>query len=109
MPETKPEPPVPKPRLKALAHGLKCSRESGKSTYGFPESPGNCRIAGAGRSLVEEIERERGRIARELHAGAGQPLAGIKISLEPLDALFRSMPESMPEERPARRLPEFIV
>jgi two-component system sensor histidine kinase UhpB len=62
------------------------------------------RIAGTlwnrapGRSLLEEIERERGRIARELHAGAGQPLAGIKISLEPVDDLFRAMPQSIPEE-----------
>jgi signal transduction histidine kinase len=44
-------------------------------------------------TLVEEIEKERGRIARELHAGAGQPLAGIKINLELLDAWSESMPE----------------
>jgi signal transduction histidine kinase len=50
-----------------------------------------------GRSTVEEIERERGRIAREIHAGAGQPLAGIKICLEPLDELFRSFPQSIPQ------------
>jgi len=35
-----------------------------------------------GRSLLAELERERSRIARELHAGAGQPLAGIKLNLE---------------------------
>ena len=44
-------------------------------------------------SLVEEIEKERGRIARELHAGAGQPLAGIKMNLELLDAWSKTMPE----------------
>lgn len=62
------------------------------------------RVAGAiayrrpARLVLEEIERERGRIARELHAGAGQPLAGIKISLEPVDDLFRSMSQSIPDE-----------
>ena len=35
--------------------------------------------------LLAELERERSRIARELHAGAGQPLAGIKIHLEILE------------------------
>jgi signal transduction histidine kinase len=59
---------------------------------------GKLQNRGQGRSVLEEIERERGRIARELHAGAGQPLAGIKISLESVDELFRSMPESIPEE-----------
>ena len=39
-------------------------------------------------ALIEEIERERGRIARELHAGAGQPLAGIKLNLDLLDHWF---------------------
>jgi two-component system NarL family sensor kinase len=51
-----------------------------------------------GSSLIEEIEKERGRIARELHAGAGQPLAGIKINLESVDQLFLSMPQSIPAE-----------
>jgi signal transduction histidine kinase len=51
-----------------------------------------------GSTVVEEIERERGRIARELHAGAGQPLAGIKINLESVDDLFLSMPQSITEE-----------
>ncbi len=46
-----------------------------------------------GRAIVRELERERSRIARELHAGAGQPLAGIKLDLEMLDgcaAIFAS-------------------
>lgn len=47
-----------------------------------------------GRSLLAELERERSRIARELHAGAGQPLAGIKSHLELLDDCSASMPES---------------
>lgn len=39
----------------------------------------------SGNALLAELERERSRIARELHAGAGQPLAGIKIHLEILE------------------------
>jgi two-component system NarL family sensor kinase len=42
---------------------------------------------------MAELERERSRIARELHAGAGQPLAGIKVNLELLDGCSASMPE----------------
>ncbi len=38
-----------------------------------------------GANLLTELERERSRIARELHAGAGQPLAGIKLHLELLE------------------------
>src|SRR5215471_2496229 len=43
-------------------------------------------------SVVEEIERERARIARELHAGAGQPLAGIKMNLELLQDSLNALP-----------------
>lgn len=39
----------------------------------------------SGAAILSELERERTRIARELHAGAGQPLAGIKLHLEILD------------------------
>jgi two-component system, NarL family, sensor kinase len=39
----------------------------------------------SGHTLLRELERERSRIARDLHAGAGQPLAGIKLNLEMLD------------------------
>jgi signal transduction histidine kinase len=45
-----------------------------------------------GRSILKELERERSRIARELHAGAGQPLAGIKINLELLGDCIDSLP-----------------
>lgn len=48
-------------------------------------------VSSARRSIVEHLERERGRIARELHAGAGQPLAGIKLNLETLESLTRDM------------------
>jgi signal transduction histidine kinase len=40
------------------------------------------------------LERERSRIARELHAGAGQPLAGIKLHLEILDKCTSAIQET---------------
>lgn len=46
----------------------------------------------SGRTVVAELERERARIARELHAGAGQPLAGIKLNLEILAGAAGSLP-----------------
>jgi signal transduction histidine kinase len=48
----------------------------------------------AGRAIVRELERERSRIARELHAGAGQPLAGIKLNLEILTDCAAVLPEA---------------
>lgn len=49
-----------------------------------------------GAMLTRELERERSRIARELHAGAGQPLAGIKLHL---DLLRSDFPELAPKIR----------
>jgi two-component system, NarL family, sensor histidine kinase UhpB len=49
---------------------------------------------GSGRTIVRELERERSRIARELHAGAGQPLAGIKLNLEMLDDYAAVLPQA---------------
>jgi signal transduction histidine kinase len=46
----------------------------------------------AGAVIIQELERERSRIARDLHAGAGQPLAGIKLNLEMLDSCAGSLP-----------------
>src|SRR5579871_2078436 len=54
----------------------------------------SCAPRTPGRVIIEELERERSRIARELHAGAGQPLAGIKMNLEMLDDYSRSLPDS---------------
>ncbi len=48
----------------------------------------------SGRTIVFELERERSRIARELHAGAGQPLAGIKLNLEMLDDCAAGLPQA---------------
>jgi two-component system NarL family sensor kinase len=45
-----------------------------------------------GIRVVDAVEQERARIARELHAGAGQPLAAIKLNLELLEAWTKSMP-----------------
>src|ERR1700689_1707418 len=56
--------------------------------------PGNAGYRTSGLTIVRELERERSRIARELHAGAGQPLAGIKLNLEMLDDCAAVLPES---------------
>jgi len=48
----------------------------------------------SGAALLTELERERSRIARELHAGAGQPLAGIKLHLEILEQSVASLPDA---------------
>jgi signal transduction histidine kinase len=48
----------------------------------------------SGLTIVRELERERSRIARELHAGAGQPLAGIKLNLEMLDDCAAALPQA---------------
>jgi signal transduction histidine kinase len=48
----------------------------------------------SGTAILSELERERSRIARELHAGAGQPLAGIKLHLEILDKCTSAIQEA---------------
>ena len=48
----------------------------------------------SGPALLTELERERSRIARELHAGAGQPLAGIKLHLEILEECTAGLPDA---------------
>jgi two-component system NarL family sensor kinase len=45
-----------------------------------------------GRTIVRALEQERSRIARDLHAGAGQPLAGIKLNLEILNGWADVLP-----------------
>lgn len=60
----------------------------------------NCRLSRAvahksvrsSSNILRELERERSRIARELHAGAGQPLTGIKMNLEILEGCAPSLP-----------------
>lgn len=42
--------------------------------------------------LLQELERERGRVARELHAGLGQPLAGIKLNAELMEQWSGDLP-----------------
>ena len=48
----------------------------------------------SGKAVLTELERERSRIAKELHAGAGQPLAGIKIHLEILNEVTESIQDA---------------
>ncbi len=50
-----------------------------------------------GAAVLDAMEIERTRVARELHSGAGQPLAGIKVNL---DLIAEHMPD--PPE-PVRR------
>ncbi len=68
--------------------GQKNSRLYGIVTREAPRKTGRS----TGSVILMELERERSRIARELHAGAGQPLAGIKMNLEMLDDCFATMP-----------------
>jgi len=49
---------------------------------------------GRARDVLKELERERSRIARDLHAGAGQPLAGIKLNLELLVNCANGLPQT---------------
>ncbi len=60
----------------------------GTSLWPASQAPGQR----TGPSVMQELERERSRIARELHAGAGQPLAGIRINLEILDGCAADLP-----------------
>ena len=43
-------------------------------------------------AVVQELDAERKRLGRELHAGVGQPLAGIRMNLEILDSCAASLP-----------------
>src|SRR5690242_14257682 len=58
---------------------------------GRPRTAGRRNV---GRAVVQELEKERSRIARELHAGAGQPLAGIRIYLETIAGCSDSLPQT---------------
>src|ERR1051326_1964990 len=58
------------------AQQLLASRESGSRAVGS--------------AVLDAMEIERARIARELHSGAGQPLAGIKVNL---DLIAEHMPD----------------
>ncbi len=43
--------------------------------------------------VMEALEMERTRIARELHSGVGQTLAGIKVNVELIDRRVPDLPE----------------
>ncbi len=49
----------------------------------------------AAEAVTDELERERARLGHELHAGAGQALAGIKIHLEIVDSLLPDPPPAV--------------
>lgn len=51
------------------------------------------RRSGNGAAAIELIESERARLAHELHSGAGQALAGIKIHLELLASYLEAPAE----------------
>jgi len=68
--------------------GQKNSQLYGIVTRDVPRRTGRS----TGSNLLRELKRERSRIARELHAGAGQPLAGIKMNLDMLDDCFAALP-----------------
>lgn len=55
--------------------------------------PRGQRARTSGRTILQELEKERTRIARDLHAGAGQPLAGIKMNLDLIDGCAAELPE----------------
>ena len=50
-----------------------------------------------GRRAVRQIERERQRLARDLHTGVGQLLAAIRIQLEIIGALLPNPPDAVRE------------
>jgi signal transduction histidine kinase len=50
---------------------------------------------GSGAAALEEIETARARLAHELHSGAGQALAGIKIHLELIGQTLGNPPEQV--------------
>ena len=49
----------------------------------------------AGQLITRELERERSRLARELHSSAGQALAGIRLNLELILSLLPDPPETI--------------
>jgi len=48
-----------------------------------------------GAAVLDAMEIERARIARQLHSGAGQPLAGIKVNLDLIAEHMPDPPESV--------------
>lgn len=91
-------PPVPKgsndsSEMNAWADMLSMIGQKNSQLYGIVTRHAPTRKGqSTGRVILRELERERSRIARELHAGAGQPLAGIKMNLEMLDDCGAALP-----------------
>ena len=53
--------------------------------------------SGGGRKAIRQIEMERRRLGRELHTGAGQALAAIRIQLELIAAELPAPPDRVRE------------
>lgn len=88
-------PDIDKAEMAAWADILSMIGEKNSRLYDLLERDRLARRAAQrhpGRMIIEELERERSRIARELHAGAGQPLAGIRMNLETLDRCATDLP-----------------
>lgn len=51
--------------------------------------------SGSRAAALEQMDNERARLAHELHSGAGQALAGIKIHLELIDQTLHNPPEQV--------------
>ncbi len=91
-------PPFPKgnkdsSEMNAWADMLSMIGHKNSQLYGIVERDAPRKTGrSTGSVILKELERERSRIARELHAGAGQPLAGIKMNLEMLDDCFAALP-----------------
>jgi signal transduction histidine kinase len=85
--------------MNAWADMLSMIGQKNSQLYGIVTREAPRRVGrSTGSAILRELERERSRIARELHAGAGQPLAGMKMNLEMLDDCCVAMP---PEGREA--------
>mgnify|MGYP004701487067 CR=1 FL=1 len=51
--------------------------------------------SGSRAVAIQQMDGERARLAHELHSGAGQALAGIKIHLELIDQFLENPPEQV--------------
>jgi signal transduction histidine kinase len=62
-----------------------------------PHSSRDARLQRRG-SALDQIEKERARIGRELHSGACQPLTALKLNLEVLESWCAGQAGSLPPE-----------
>jgi signal transduction histidine kinase len=84
----------PIPHAEAWASILSTAARSFAGIVRYAERAEELRYTGR---LFREIELERARVARELHAGAGQPLAGIRFNTELLESWAEKMDQPQRE------------